>query len=235
VSSSVPASLRMIPERNDTSTRLVLVRHGEATCHLRGVVGGRRGCTGLSELGVQQAQSLRRRLEETGELSDASALYASVLCRAVQTASVIAPAVGSGTLDIVEDCDLCELHPGDADGLSWEQFRQTYGEPDWDDDPYTPVAPGGESWTTFVARAADALSSVARRHRGQLAVVVCHAGVVEAAMLRFLPVERSRGRLGLRTSYVSLTEFELTGPDVDVTGAGNWRLLRYNDAAHLPR
>jgi probable phosphoglycerate mutase len=235
VSSSVPASVRMIPEGSDRSTRLVLVRHGEATCHLRGVVGGPRGCTGLSELGVEQALSLRRRLEETGELSGASALYASVLRRAVQTASVIAPAVGSGTLEIVEDCALCELHPGDSDGLSWEQFRQTYGEPDWDDDPDTPVAPGGESWTGFVARAADALGSLLRRHRGEQAVVVCHAGVVEAAMLRFLPVERSRRRLRLRTSYVSLTEFELTGPDVDGTRAGDWRLLRYNDAGHLPR
>jgi len=235
VSSTVPASLRMIPERSDQSTRLVLVRHGEATCHLRGVVGGPRGCTGLSELGVEQAQSLWRRLEETGELSGASALYASVLCRAVQTASVIGPAVGSGTLDVVKDCELCELHPGDADGLSWEQFRQTYGEPDWDDDPDTLVAPGGESWTSFVARAANALSALARRHRGEQVVVVCHAGVVEAAMLRFLPVDRSRRRLGLRTSYVSLTEFELTGPAVDGPAAGDWRLLRYNDAAHLPR
>ncbi|HAM01382.1 MAG TPA: histidine phosphatase family protein [Acidimicrobiaceae bacterium] len=234
MSSPVPASVRMTPERTDSSTRLVLVRHGEAACHLRGVVGGPGGCTGLSELGVQQAQSLRRRLEETGELSGASALYASVLTRAVQTASVIGPAVGSGMLGIVEDSQLCELHPGDADGLSWEEFRLTYGEPDWDVDPDTPVAPGGESWTGFVARAAEALSSLARRHRGEEAVVVCHAGVIEAAMLRFLPVDGSRRRLGLRTSYVSLTEFELTGPDVEGTQSGDWRLLRYNDAAHLP-
>ncbi len=66
---------------------------------------------------------------------------------------------------------------------------------------------------------------VAETHRGQLVVVFCHGGVVEASLLAFLPVAPERGRLKLRTEHTSLTEWE--------TGRRGWRLLRYNDAAHL--
>jgi len=218
-----------------TVTNIVLVRHGEAVCNVQSIVGGRLGCTGLSPTGVRQAQALRRRLSESGELAIASALYSSVLARATQTAEIIAPAVGGGRLQAVEDCGLCELHPGEADGLAWEEFLERYEAPDWDRDPDAVIAPGGESWNGFVDRAAAALTEIAERHRGATAVVVCHAGVIESAMLRFLPVE-GRTRLGLRTSHASLTQFEVerlphTGSEQD---APVWRLLRYNDAAHLP-
>ena len=227
---SAPAS-----DGSPSVTSIVLVRHGEAVCNVQSIVGGRLGCTGLSPTGVHQAEALRRRLSESGELAGASALYSSVLARARQTAQIIAPAVGGGRLPLVEDCGLCELHPGEADGLVWEEFLERYEAPDWDRDPDAVIAPGGESWTGFVDRSAAALTEIAERHRGATAVVVCHAGVIESAMLRFLPVE-GRARLGLRTSHVSLTEFEVerlphAGCEL---AAPAWRLLRYNDAAHLP-
>lgn len=206
------------------ATRVVLIRHGEATCNVAGVVGGLSGCTGLSPLGVVQAEALRARLAETGELAGTEALYSSVLARALETAAIVAPALSPG-LEVAADCGLCELHPGDADGMRWEEFVDRYGEPDWDADPGAPLAPGGESWTGFVARAADAVDSVVARHRGQTVVVVCHAGVIEATLLRFLPVATVPGRLKLRTAHTSMTEWE--------RDSDGWRLLRYNDAAHL--
>ncbi len=75
-------------------TRLVLVRHGEAQTHVDQVIGGHRGCTGLSELGRRQAAALRDRLASTGELASATALWSSILPRAVETADIIAPAIG---------------------------------------------------------------------------------------------------------------------------------------------
>jgi len=202
----------------------VLIRHGESACSLSGVVGGPKGCTGLSEKGVGEAEALRDRLLRTGELASASALYSSVLHRAVQTAAIASAGIGGG-LEAVADCALCELHPGEADGLSWEQFAERYGEPDFDKDPSVPLSPGGESWQSFVERSADALREVVARHPGECVVVVCHAGVIEAAMLAFLPVDRERSRLKLRTGHTSLTDWEHVASD--------WRLLRYNDTAHL--
>jgi len=207
------------------ATRLVLVRHGEATCNVTGVVGGVRGCTGLSAAGVRQAKALRERLLDTGELVEAGALYASVLPRALETAAIVAPGVGiDGTLAVVADCALCELHPGEGDGLTWPEFSERFGEPDWDADPTTVLAPGGESWSGFVARAAGALGDLVARHGGETVVVVCHAGVIEASLIAFVPVAPAR-RLKLRTEHTALTEWEWS--------ADGWRLLRYNDAAHL--
>ncbi len=218
-----PRGVRTVFDTAPGTTRVVLIRHGEATCNVEGVVGGRGGCTGLSATGRRQAEALAARLLETGELSGAGAFYSSVLARAVETGSIAAPGIGEGTAP-VEDCELCELHPGEADGLTWDEFRDRYGEPDFDADPDAVVAPGGESWSSFVARAVGAVARVAGAHRGELVVIVCHAGVIESTLLAFLPVAPGR-RLGLATEHTSLTEWE--------TGERGWRLVRYNDAAHL--
>jgi len=220
-----PAGVRTTGAAREEATRLVLVRHGEATCNVTGVVGGIRGCTGLSPSGVRQAEALLARLLETAELAGADALYASVLPRALQTAAIVAPGIGrEGSLAVVADCDLCELHPGEGDGLRWPEFVERFGQPDWDADPTTALAPGGESWSGFVARAARALDTLAARHAGETVVAVCHAGVIEASLIAFVPVEGAR-RLKLRTEHTAITEWECSDE--------GWRLLRYNDAAHL--
>jgi probable phosphoglycerate mutase len=211
---------------------MVLVRHGEAVCNVSGVCGGRRGCEGLTERGRRQVIGLRDRLLATGELAGTDALYASVLPRAVETAELLAPALavaGSGRgPEVIEECGLCELHPGEADGLSWAEFTDRFGTLDWDTDPDQPIAPGGESWTGFVNRVAESLDLVAADHPGQLVVVACHAGVVEASLLAKLPVAGGlRGaRLQLRTEHASMTTWEIDGD--------RWRLLGYNDGNGHP-
>lgn len=229
----------------DTATRLVLVRHGEAICNVEGVIGGRNGCTGLTPVGVAQASGLAGRLARTGELADVAALYASALPRAVETAKILAPALrgpGSKAPEVVADCALCELHPGEADAMPWAEYLERFGRPDWDVDPSAPIAPGGESWSGFIDRAAAALERVATAHEGGTVVVVTHAGVVEASMLRFLPFDRTVARLGLRTLHASVTEWWRAAPgdgaDLGGPRAGGarecqrrWRLERYNDAA----
>ena len=124
------------------------------------------------------------------------------------------------------DCDLCELHPGEADGLTWDEFRVRYGEPDFDVDPDSVVAPGGESWTGFVTRVSGAVTRVADAHRGRAGgdgvPRRCHR--VDAAGL-LAGGAGAATRLRLPTEHTSLTEWE--------GGDDGWRLVRYNDAAHL--
>ena len=234
-----------MPGRTPGATRLILIRHGEAVCNAEGVCGGRRGCRGLTDRGRRQVEALGDRLARTGELAGADALYASILPRAIETGELLAPAMaGNGSPTggagnrrpappaLVTDCGLCELHPGEADGLSWDEFTARFGTVDWDADPNQPIAPGGESWTGFVHRIAAALDVVVARHPGQLVVVACHAGVVEASLLAKLPVAGGLAgtRLQLRTEHASMTSWEID--------KGRWRLLRYNDVADdqaLPR
>ncbi len=231
---TVPSGIRTVPPTSPAATRLVLIRHGEAVCNVSGVCGGILGCNGLTDLGRRQVEALRNRLRLTGELAGADALYASVLPRAIETAELIAPAlVAAGadgrpgpTLKPVAECKLCELHPGDADGLTWAEFTERFDSLDWDADPWQPIAPGGESWAGFVNRVAGALDDIVADHPGQLVVVACHAGVIEASLLAKTPVAGGLegARLQLRTQHASMTGWEID--------AGRWRLLGYNDAAH---
>jgi probable phosphoglycerate mutase len=220
-----PAGVRTTSPGQTGATRIVLVRHGEAVCNINGVVGGFRGCTGLTATGVEQVAALRDRLARTGELTGVDALYASVLPRAVETAEIVAPALDrwrdGPPLRVVTDCDLCELHPGEADGLTWGEYSARFPEPDWDDDPTQLLAPGGESWLGFVERASAAVTRLADAHPGEQVVAACHAGVIESTVLRFLPVDQQVVRLGLQTEHASLTVWE--------RGAGQWFLRRYND------
>ena len=208
-------------------TRIVLVRHGEAQCHVDQIVGGLRGCSGLSDLGRRQAGALRDRLAASGELAGAGALYASTLPRAVETAELIAPAVGG--LAVKEDEDLCELHPGEADGITWEDFRERYTWPGgWDTSVYRPMAPGAESWAVFSARVGGVLSRLAEAHAGQTVVVACHGGVIDNSfrVLGQLPLSP---QFLLRIENASITEWERAVG----SGERRWTLVRFNDAAHL--
>jgi probable phosphoglycerate mutase len=215
------------------STRIVLVRHGEAECNLNRVVGGVKGCTGLTALGRRQVAALADRLYESGELREATTLYSSVLPRAVETAERLRPVVGPGpaTLGpVVEDCELCELHPGESDGMSWNDVIELFGVPDWDRDPGAPIAPGGESWAGFIVRASDAVRTLARRHPGEMVVAAVHAGVIEATMISFLGIRPEVYRRGwLHIVHASITEWAW------VPGEDRWILVRFNDACGIPR
>ncbi len=225
-----PEGVRTIPLLSSEVTRVVLVRHGEANCNVNGIVGGPRGCTGLTAQGRTQVEALAERLTLSGELRGVGALYASTLPRAIETARILAPALDlwrdGPPLTVVERDDLSELHPGEADGLTWPVFSERFGDPRWDEDPARPIAPEGESWLGFTDRAAGAVAAVAERHRGELVVVACHAGVIESTMLEFLPIDRNRTFRGwLRTEHASMTQWEL---DRD-----RWLLRRYNDVTPL--
>ena len=223
--------LRILPPTSGAS-RVVLIRHGEAQCNLNRVVGGRNGCTGLSDLGRRQVAELADRLYESGELRAATALYSSVLPRAVETADRLRAVVGPGPAalgPVREDCDLCELHPGECDGMVWEDVVEAFGVPDWDRDPGAPIAPGGESWSEFVIRASDGVRRLVERHPGELVVAAVHAGVIEASMIRFLGIAPEVYRRGwVRIVHASMTEWEW------VPSEDRWILLRFNDACGVP-
>jgi len=210
-------------------TRIVLVRHGESLAQERRVVGGH-GCEGLSSLGVRQVEALRDRLLRSGELAGTTALYSSVMARAVQTAQILAPALGG--LEVEQDCDFCEGHPGpESDGMPWEEFDQRWPAPaEWSPDVVR--EPGGESYAQMRARVSARLDKVAERHQGETVVVVCHGGVVVHSMLRWLEMEPMGGRTRAWLDPVnsSLTEWRMAENPM-------WRseieLVRFNDHGHL--
>jgi probable phosphoglycerate mutase len=203
-------------------TRLILVRHGESKATVRRTIGGPRTCDGLSDLGMVQAERLRDRLLETGEIR-ADVLYASGYPRAQDTAAVIAPALG---LPVTVDPGWGEHDPGpDSDGLTFDEFVARHGAPDWEADIDAVLFPSGETVRQFHQRIDAAVQRAVAAHEGGTIVVVCHGGVVDAVMRTALQAP-ARGGFDLFTKNTSLTEFLVVRPD-------RWRLERYNDSAHL--
>ncbi|MBW2282284.1 MAG: histidine phosphatase family protein [Deltaproteobacteria bacterium] len=211
-------------------TRLVLIRHGESHATVDGVVGGHESCRGLTDRGRRQAEALRDRLKASPEFAP-DVLLTSILPRAIETAEIVAPAFGD--LEAARDCDLCELHPGECDGLVWADYRERYGF-DMRAEPERPMSPGGESLASFQARVEARLERVLREHAGQTVVIVAHGGVVSAVSLSLMAHGMHLPRpFRMRTENTSITEW-LHDADVQ-RGDPAWLLVRYNDAAHLGR
>ncbi len=204
-------------------TQLYLIRHGEAMSAIEGFVGD----GGLSPLGVTQAERLRDRLAATREIR-ADVLISSTLPRARQTAQIIAPALD---LPLLLDDDIQEFRPGEAEGMTVEEFRATFGEPDYEHDPYRPMAPGGESWATFTYRMGQALDRIIREYEGQTIVLVCHGGIIDGSFLYFFRM--SSWRLPPARFYTRNTSITQWKQMEAFNGEEHWHLIKYNDAFHL--
>src|SRR5690349_11823251 len=204
--------------------RLVLVRHGDAHAGFDGVIGGERGCTGLTPLGREQAEALRGRFDRTPALQ-ADVLLASRLPRAIETASIIGPGLG---LDIrAQECDLCEVHTGEADGLTWTQYADRFGSFDMEAEPDRPFAPAGDSWNSFHERVERIVNRIAHDYEDQTVVAVCHAGVIGASMRVLLGIPHPGSGARVRPTNTGLTIWEHEQP------LDQWSLHTFNDASHL--
>ncbi len=203
--------------------RLILIRHGESEHALRGIIAGFPSCTGLTARGREQARALADRLSVSGELRDVNALLSSPVLRARQTAEVLAGVLPA--VSIEEDCDLCELHWSEAEGMSWEAYRETYGTFDLVTSPSRPVSPGGDSWQDFLSRMRGTLDRLTERFDGQTVVAVSHAAFIVASILVIFGIPRPGTGARLDPAYTSLTEWCVSG--------ATWQLVRYNDAYHL--
>jgi probable phosphoglycerate mutase len=205
-------------------TRLTLIRHGESRAQSEGFLSGHDTCKGLSDAGRRQAEALRDRLLATGELAAADAVYTSILPRAIETAEIIAPALGE--LAPQQECAWCEIHAGEAEGLTWAEVEERYPNRGGPADPFRARLPGAETWAEFLVRAGARLRRTADDHPGEHVVVVCHGGVVGASFVALGEVPLTRVSMMMsETLNTSLTDWRWDGT--------TWRLVRYNDAAHL--
>lgn len=204
--------------------RLILVRHGDAYAGFQGVIGGPRGCSGLTDLGREQAAALRDYLAESGRVR-ADVLLSSVIPRAIETAEIIAPGLGIETFGRV--CDLCEVHTGEADGLEWAEWGVRYGSFDMEAEPDRVFAPEGESWNTFHERVRHVLERLAHEYEGRTVVAVCHGGVIIGSVRMLLGTGEAESRARVQPTNTGLTEWEWD-PE-----PGRWILHSFNETSHL--
>lgn len=231
-------------------TRLTLIRHGQGLCNVERRVEGVAQCRGLSDLGRTQVVRLANRLRAEDFAPDV--IVASPIRRARETAEIIASVIDRG-VDLF-DADIEEVRPGEAEGMTWDQYFAFYGAAEgWD--PSVAFAPGGETWVHFAARVSRTLDRLAIAHVGKTIALVAHGGVVDASLFHFFGLDpHTRAPIDFETTNASITEWELRSfrPYVRPTTTGlrkvmdtdaenatviedvhRWRLARYNDAAHL--
>ena len=204
-------------------THLYIIRHGQAISAVENIIAN----TGLSPLGVKQAEHLRDRLAATGEIK-ADVLIASTMLRAKETAEIIAPALG---LPIIFDAEVEEWRDGETKQVSATEYEKLFQAVEIGQRPFVHLTPMAESWSQFVLRAATALNRITQEHAGKTIVVVAHGGIVDTSFILHF------GLSGLRftpaffaTHNTSITHWM---HDTFSDFPPSWILERYNDTMHL--
>ncbi|MFT6291408.1 MAG: putative phosphoglycerate mutase [Ilumatobacter sp.] len=207
--------------------RLVLIRHGQSASNAGGWLSGQETCGGLTDLGVRQAEAVRDRLAADRSMHPDRVLV-STMRRAVHTAEVAAEPHG---LTVEQYGDLMERTSGEAEGLSIAEYTDKYGKAPWTDWE-NPLSPGGESGADFSGRVTVALDRVVSESFGSTTWVVCHGGVIMVTAVGRWPGADSGARTSLATIPLASPQNSSINEWI-VDRDGNWKMVRYNDHAHL--
>lgn len=182
------------------------IRHGEVL-NPDGVIYAGLPGFGLSELGRRQARAVGQALRGV----PVTALYASPLDRAIETARLIGEITGA---EVVPDERLHEWrHWHQFAGTTWEELR-TKGREAWDAYQADPGSvTSGESLAELADRAESWLSDAAAAHPSGLVVAVSHLEPLRALLLRKL----GRPANDLFQLEIGLGAAVRIEPDPDVT------------------
>ncbi len=205
---------------------LLLIRHGESYVNLPDWDGGFIDAS-LTPLGQQQAEILANWLARH---FTANALYASTMRRAVETAEFISKATGLSAAvdDRIREIGNCWP---DASSINVEEEAPEYADFWATERPFSPISPGGETWMDFITRVGRFLIDVTEAHPNaeDTVLVVCHGGVINAAMdIAFNVGPRRHADVWLHNT--SITHWEYNPAD---RRQEPWRLHGFNLNYHL--
>jgi 2,3-bisphosphoglycerate-dependent phosphoglycerate mutase len=163
-----------------------LVRHGESTWNVAGLVQGQADGPVLTSEGRSQAEAVADRVRSL----PIRTIVSSDLTRATETASIVADRLGRRW---VKDAALRERNFGAAEGSPFDALPV-----DWSGIEGGRVVdaearpPGGESIQDLNQRVSDFFGGLARQDLTGDVLVVTHGGVIRTALARCddVPVER---------------------------------------------
>ena len=200
-------------------TRLLLVRHGATTATEEGRFSGSSG-TELSDEGRRQAACLGARLSK----ESITAIYASPLSRALDTARIIAGQCG---LEPIVRDGLREISHGHWEGMKRgdveHQFPDEYAS--YEADPFTFAPKEGESGVAVLARALPVVREIVEAHPGGRVVAVSHKATLRLVLSSLLGFDARgyRERLDQAPACLNVVDFR------DPVHA---RLFLFNDTSH---
>ena len=206
--SGVPLTRRKPPR----PTVVCFVRHG-TTATTGKVLPGRARGLHLSDQGRDEAS----RAGEALAAMSVSAVYASPLERARETASAISRCVGK---PVVVERGLIECDFGTWTGEALAQLSKL---PEWQTVQRVPSSfrfPGGESFVDLQARLADTVGRLCKAHPGEVVVAVSHADCIKVALASALGVPLDLfQRIAVAPCSISTVVYSSEGPTVLAMGA----------------
>jgi probable phosphoglycerate mutase len=175
--------------RTEADTELVLVRHAVGRCNEAGVIGGRQGCTGLSEQGRLDSEELAGRLAAMAAERPFDVLLSSPRLRVLECARILGSRLG---MPVAVVHRLAGQEFGAADGRPWQRVTQRFGGPPMHD-PDRPIATGAEPWNVYADRVLGALVEVLAEHAGHRICLVGHGrtAALAGALLSGAPDPRA--------------------------------------------
>jgi probable phosphoglycerate mutase len=203
-------------------THLYLVRHAD---YIYDLVDGKypKRDQGLSPEGTQQAERLRDRLANTGEIK-ADVFISSPERGAHETAQILAPALG---LPIVLDKEVEEWRSEDG-SLSTEEFMGPWQQLSESEKPYYRWITGCENLVEFSLRVHMALNRILREHEGKTIFLLSHGAFIQTSFDFFFGYgEAVRHRATTEIRRTSITHW------YKPEGQNRWILERSNDYHHL--
>ncbi len=160
---------------------ILLIRHGETERNRTRRIMGHRPIP-LNVRGRSQARALQRRLKKV----ELEVIYTSPIRRAVETARVLAKGRRVRTIKVPE---MAEIDYGHWVGRTFDEVSFDPAYRTYHTTPRKARAPGGESMREVYRRAVSFIEKLRRRHRGGRVVVISHADVIKAIMVRYLKLD----------------------------------------------
>lgn len=203
-----------MPAATTTTTRLILIRHGETEFNLK-----KRYCgflnVGLSQRGKKQARCLQKRLKKI----KIHKVYSSDRARAIQTAEIVFKKAR-----IEKISSLREIHFGCFEGKTYEENMQKYPAvyKKWLKDPFSVKIPKGEHLRDFKKRVNKCLNKIILANPNKTIALVCHGGVISIFITGILKTKNFWEQIP-HSASMSIIEYK--------NGSTHIRLL--NDIAHL--
>jgi broad specificity phosphatase PhoE len=200
-------------------TRLLLARHGATMSTEEDRFCGTDRAD-LSDEGRWQAARLGERLAR----ENITAIYASPLARAMDTAQIVARCCG---VEPVGRDGLREIGHGHWEGMKREDVeRQFAGEfAAWEADPFTFAPEGGESGVSVLARALPVIREIVTAHPGGQVLVVSHKATLRLVLSSLLGFDARGYRDRLDQSPAALNVVDFRDPV-------RARLMLFNDTSH---
>lgn len=199
-------------------TTFYVVRHGETAWNLIGKQQGHLDSP-LTTEGVRQSKALARGLTEKG----IAFIYSSSLGRAVKTAELIGSHLH---LPVQVDTRLCERNLGVLQGMTRDEFKLRYPDPNISLNSSDPdyFLPEGESLRQVYERSVDCLEEFALRHSGQKILIVTHGGILRCLFFKAVCLPLSSPRK-FSLFNAAINRFTITGSE--------WRLDTWGDISHM--